>query len=99
MKKIANRALMGLLLLTVTACEKDLKVFDDPVCRLNFHYREARSTADFKPQYAQSSYSFIYKSDQLERDTSTPRSWPNTTSCRPARPARACPSSSSATLP
>ncbi len=69
MKNIINMALTGLFLLTVTACEKDLELFNDPICRLNFYYQEIDNTADFKPQYANSSYSFIYKGSDLKRDT------------------------------
>lgn len=59
----------GLLqLAALTSCEKDLPVYSDDTCRLNFYYN-LDSRADFKPEMAESSYSFVYGDDARTRDT------------------------------
>ncbi len=59
---------MALTLLANVSCEKDLQVFDDPTCRLNFYYDNLETTKDFKYEYTQGSFSFIYKGD-VAQDT------------------------------
>lgn len=55
-------------LLANVSCEKDLQVFNDPTCRLNFYYDNLETTKNFKDDYAQGNYSFIYKGD-VTQDT------------------------------
>lgn len=59
---------MALTLIVNVSCEKDLQVFDDPTCRLNFYYDNAETTKNFRSEYAQGSFSFIYKGD-VTQDT------------------------------
>lgn len=56
-------------LLTFTSCEKDLEVFDDPTCRLNFWYSNVETTNEMEASYAKSTYSFAYGSEDVTRDT------------------------------
>ena len=60
------------LLLVVAAglasCEKDLEVYSDPTCRLNFYY-DIDAVSDFKPEMARSTYSFVYGNPNLSSDT------------------------------
>lgn len=53
----------------LTSCEKDLEVFSDNTCRLNFHYDGVESRSQFKEQMAVNSYSFVYGSAELDNDT------------------------------
>lgn len=59
-------ALVGLV--SLASCEKDLPVYSDPTCRLNFYYNIG-STADFNTELARSSYSFVYGSEEAVDDT------------------------------
>lgn len=59
---------IALTLIVNVSCEKDLQVFDDPTCRLNFYYDNAETTKNFRSEYAQGSFSFIYKGD-VTQDT------------------------------
>lgn len=61
---------MAGLLLTVlfASCEKDLQVYSDPTCRLNFYY-DIESVSSFKESMARSTYSFVYGSSDVEKDT------------------------------
>lgn len=68
MKKTIMMISMALTLIVNVSCEKDLQVFDDPTCRLNFYYDNVETTKDFKDQYAEGSFSFIYKGD-VTQDT------------------------------
>ena len=45
MKRL-NIWLCSMLLLCITACEKDLPVFEDPDCLLNFNYGSQLSTEE-----------------------------------------------------
>lgn len=53
----------------LSGCEKDLEVYSDPTCRLNFTYENVENRSDFKSQYATDTYSFVYSGDSVERDT------------------------------
>lgn len=65
---ITKAALAMLLLPTVLACEKDLPVWDDETCRLNFYY-DIDDRSDYEEKLSQSSYSFVYGSSDLTCDT------------------------------
>lgn len=47
--KLLNLLYAGGLLLLVTACEKDLPVFSDGECMLNFNYGDNLTTAGVRP--------------------------------------------------
>lgn len=63
---MAGAGLLQLALLT--SCEKDLPVYDDNTSRLNFYYN-IDSRADFKPEMAESSFSFVYGDEASTTDT------------------------------
>lgn len=67
MKHISYIICLIFVLLSTVSCEKDLQVFDDPTCRLNFYYN-VKSTQDFKADMSKDSYSFIYSGDK-QKDT------------------------------
>ena len=56
------------LMAVATSCEKDLEVYSDPACRLNFYY-DIETVGDFKPEMAHAAYSFVYGSPDLQQDT------------------------------
>ncbi len=59
----------GMLLLAgMTSCEKDLEVYSDPTCRLNFYY-DISDLSKFKPEMALGSYSFVYGDAEVRQDT------------------------------
>ena len=55
-------------LAAVTSCEKDLELYNDPTCRLNFYYG-IDNVGDFKPEMARSAYSFVYGDPNIKQDT------------------------------
>lgn len=60
--------------MSFTSCEKELKPYDDPTCRLNFLYNGGMDSTDDLGKYDDSdftatSYSFIYDGANKERDT------------------------------
>lgn len=59
-------ALMGML--SLASCEKDLPLYNDSTCRLNFYY-DIASTNSFKAEMARTSFSFVYGSDEVTEDT------------------------------
>jgi len=63
MKKIIY--IMSLLAATlfITSCEKDLPVYDDDTCRINFKYDSQKMNSDFLE-----TYSFVYHGD-VQQDT------------------------------
>jgi len=69
MRKIFYFALLAATAMSISSCEKDLEVYSDPTCRLNFYYSNISSTSDFKTDMALASYSFIYGGDDVQRDT------------------------------
>ncbi len=68
MKKYISFMAGMLLAVLLASCEKDLQVFSDPTCRLNFYY-DIESVSSFKESMARSAYSFVYGSSDVERDT------------------------------
>lgn len=52
----------------LSSCEKDLEVYSEPTCRLNFYY-DIDATGDFKPEMARSTYSFVYGDPDTRQDT------------------------------
>ncbi|MGN0280856.1 MAG: DUF4843 domain-containing protein [Prevotella sp.] len=52
----------------LSSCEKDLELYSDPTCRLNFYYG-IDAVSDFKPELARSTYSFVYGDPNLMQDT------------------------------
>lgn len=52
----------------LASCEKDLPVYNDSTCRLNFYY-DIESTGEFKAELARSAYSFVYGPEETLEDT------------------------------
>ena len=52
----------------LASCEKDLELYSDPTCRLNFYY-DIDAVSDFKPELARSTYSFVYGDPNIKQDT------------------------------
>lgn len=63
MKRL-NIWLCSMLLLCTTACEKDLPVFDDPECLLNFNYGSQLSTEEVTEMMRNGSHSFKLKTPE-----------------------------------
>lgn len=63
MKRL-NIWLCSMLLLCTTACEKDLRVFDDPECLLNFNYGSQLSTEEVTEMMRNGSHSFKLKTPE-----------------------------------
>ena len=59
---------LSMFLLTLTSCEKDLEVYSSQVARLNFYYG-LNSPSAYKPELSQSTFSFVYTSDDCKQDT------------------------------
>lgn len=55
-------------MLSLASCEKDLPLYSDSTCRLNFYY-DISSTSDFTSELARSSYSFVYGPEEAVDDT------------------------------
>lgn len=68
MKKYISFMAGMLLAILFASCEKDLQVYSDSTCRLNFYY-DIESVSSFKESMARSTYSFVYGSSGVERDT------------------------------
>ncbi len=68
MKKYISFMAGMLLAILFASCEKDLQVYSDSTCRLNFYY-DIESVSSFKESMARSTYSFVYGSSDVERDT------------------------------
>jgi len=56
------------MLAALASCEKDLPTWSDETCRLNFNY-DIDDRSDYKETMSESSYSFVYGSDELTNDT------------------------------
>lgn len=52
-----------------SSCEKDLQVYNDENCALNFYYSDGLVSGDFKEEQAKSSYSFVYAGSSVKIDT------------------------------
>ena len=52
------------MLLCITACEKDLPVFEDPDCLLNFNYGSQLSTEEVTEMMRNGSHSFKLKTPE-----------------------------------
>ena len=63
MKRL-NIWLCSMLLLCITACEKDLPVFEDPDCLLNFNYGSQLSTEEVTEMMRNGSHSFKLKTPE-----------------------------------
>ena len=68
MKKHISIIVGCFCMLCLASCEKELQVYDEPTCRLNFYY-DISSTSKFKSSLARTTYSFVYGADDVERDT------------------------------
>ena len=64
MKRL-NIWLCSMLLLCITACEKDLPVFEDPDCLLNFNYGSQLSTEEVTETMRNGSHSFKLKTPSV----------------------------------
>lgn len=53
----------------LTACEKDLELYSDPTCRLNFYYADAPLVQNFQDEMRRTNYSFVYAGEGVTRDT------------------------------
>ena len=69
MRKIYSLIVFAGSLFCLIGCEQDLPVYDTPECHLNFYYSGLRTTKDTDSIHSQSSYSFIYGSDDVKSDT------------------------------
>lgn len=74
MKRYIELLLIVICGVSFTSCEKELKPYDDPTCRLNFLYNGGMDSTDDlgkydDSDYTASSYSFIYDGDNKEQDT------------------------------
>ncbi len=68
--KICSYVIMSLITMSfLSSCEKDLPLYDDPTCRLNFYYQSVSSTEDFDASLAGQTYSFVYSGENVVRDT------------------------------
>ena len=52
----------------LASCEKDLEMYSEPTCRLNFYY-DIDETGDYKPEMGRSAYSFVYGDPNRILDT------------------------------
>ena len=52
-----------------TSCEKDLELYNESICRLNFYYANVESRSDFYSDYAEETYTFVYGPADLKEDT------------------------------
>ena len=52
-----------------TSCERELEVYSEPTCRLNFIYENVETRAQFDEKFATTSYSFVYGPSNLTNDT------------------------------
>jgi len=68
MRKVLSTIFILLLLISMASCEKDLPLYSDTTCRLNFYYN-LDNTSEFKPEMALSSYSFVYGDPNIKSDT------------------------------
>lgn len=68
MRKVLNTIFVLSLLISMASCEKDLPLYSDNTCRLNFYYN-LDNTSEFKPEMALSSYSFVYGDENIKSDT------------------------------
>lgn len=55
-------------MMSLHSCEKDLPLYSDSTCRLNFYY-DISSTSSFKDELSRSSFSFVYGSEEAVDDT------------------------------
>lgn len=58
----------SLIMLMLTSCEKELEVYSSTIARLNFYYG-LKSPSAYKPEIAESTFSFVYTDDDCEKDT------------------------------
>lgn len=52
----------------LASCEKELEMYSEPTCRLNFYY-DIDETGDYKPEMGRSAYSFVYGDPNRTQDT------------------------------
>ena len=69
MKKYLNILYAIVIAAGFASCEKDLEVYSDTTCRLNFYYANVESRSDFYPNFAEETYTFVYGSADLKEDT------------------------------
>jgi hypothetical protein len=68
--KNRSKILAGMLLATALAsCEKDLEVYHEDTCRLNFYYSGVSGTSSLERSLTDTHYSFVYGGKHLESDT------------------------------
>ena len=69
MKKYLNILCAIGMVTGLASCEKDLEVYSDSTCRLNFYYEKVNTRSDFYPEMAEATYSFVYGPSTLTEDT------------------------------
>lgn len=58
-----------MLAVAFSSCEKDLQVYDNESCALNFYYSDGLISGDFKEEMAKANYSFVYAGSAVKVDT------------------------------
>lgn len=56
-------------MLLLSSCEKDLELYSDTTCRLNFYYSGVSTTEDYDAALGNQTFSFVYTGENVERDT------------------------------
>lgn len=70
MRKTINILMLAAtVLLTLASCEKDLPLYDDTTCRLNFYYNSGVTTENFDSTLTRTPFSFVYAGEGVTRDT------------------------------
>jgi len=68
--KTISKILTGIIAaLALTSCEKDLEVYSEDTCRLNFYYEGVSNAASLESTLTETHYSFVYGGQHLETDT------------------------------
>lgn len=69
MRKTFHILMLVVVAVLTAACEKDLPVYDDPTCRINFYYPTCTSTEKFDSTLTRTPYSFVYAGAAVTTDT------------------------------
>lgn len=64
MKKRINYILLNILLIGMTACEKDLSPYDTKDCWIHFYFQNLDENVIFDENSPKSTYSFVYNNDK-----------------------------------
>lgn len=69
MRKTFHILMLVVVSVLTAACEKDLPLYDDPTCRINFYYPTCTSTEMFDSTLTRTPYSFVYAGATVTTDT------------------------------